>query len=162
MKTFVISDTHFNHNNIIRYCNRPFLFVDEMDETLIRNWNSVVSENDLVYHLGDIGFYKSDFLFDVTLSRLNGRKKLILGNHDNAKSDVILNHFETIDVSVKLKKHNIIMTHYPIYLSEFDAKYNIHGHIHDKIIKDKKYINVSVEHINYTPILLDDIIKKLK
>ena len=80
MKYF-IADTHFNHENIIRYCNRPFENSNEMNEYIINKWNSVVNENDVVYHLGDVGFGNTEELKQL-VGRLNGTKILIRGNHD--------------------------------------------------------------------------------
>ena len=81
MRIFVVADTHFNHENIIRYCNRPFNNVYEMNEKIIENWNSVVEKDDTVYHLGDYGFGKKEELQEI-FNRLNGIKYLIMGNHD--------------------------------------------------------------------------------
>ena len=81
MKLYVTSDTHFNHKNIIKYCNRPFNDVYEMNETLINNWNSVVTPEDIIYHLGDFGFGTKEELQEI-FDRLNGYKYLIMGNHD--------------------------------------------------------------------------------
>ena len=81
MKTFFISDTHFCHTNILKYDNRPFSSIEEHDENLIENWNSRVTNKDIVYHLGDFGFGQKDKLQDI-FNRLKGRKRLIRGNHD--------------------------------------------------------------------------------
>jgi len=81
---YFVSDTHFNHNNIIKYCDRPFDSVEEMNEVLIKNWNSVVSEGDIVYFLGD--FSMSLGAVEELTKRLNGHKKLITGNHDSCFS----------------------------------------------------------------------------
>ena len=80
-KVFIISDTHFSHKNILKYESRPFDDVDHMDSEMIRRWNSVVSPNDLVFHLGDViiaGAKRAEYI----LPQLNGRKILIEGNHD--------------------------------------------------------------------------------
>ncbi len=79
---YFVSDTHFNHKNIIDYCNRPFNSVDEMNNVLIQNWNATVSNNDIIYHLGDFALGRKDTIMEIT-SNLNGKKYLIRGNHDN-------------------------------------------------------------------------------
>ena len=81
-KTCFISDLHFGHNNIIRFDNRPFQSVEEMDETLISNWNNKINKNDTVYILGDISWYPKDKTAEI-LSTLKGNKYLLTGNHDN-------------------------------------------------------------------------------
>lgn len=82
-KIFLIGDTHFMHRNIIKYCNRPFKDVEEMTETLIKNWNSVVGKNDIVYVVGDFALCGKAKIIEIG-NQLNGRKRLILGNHDQA------------------------------------------------------------------------------
>lgn len=81
--TWFTSDTHFYHTNIIKYCDRPFSDVNEMNEKIIRNWNERVMPNDLVFHLGDFGLFKRDKRPESVLNRLNGRIYLIRGNHDH-------------------------------------------------------------------------------
>ena len=78
---YFIADTHFNHENIIKYCDRPFSNAKEMNEYIIQKWNSVVKEDDIVYHLGDVGFGTTEMLKEL-ISRLNGTKILLRGNHD--------------------------------------------------------------------------------
>ena len=80
-KVFFTSDTHFNHTNIIQYCQRPFKSTDEMNEAMIDNWNSVVGEDDTMFHLGDFCLGGAEE-WNKILNRLNGRIYLILGNHD--------------------------------------------------------------------------------
>lgn len=79
---WVTSDTHFNHVNIIKYCNRPFLSVEEMNEVIINNWNDVVPKGATVYHLGDFALGDKSLIPDL-LNRLNGHIKFVMGNHDN-------------------------------------------------------------------------------
>jgi calcineurin-like phosphoesterase family protein len=75
------SDTHFGHANIISFCDRPFADFEEMDEALIANWNSVVGDDDVVYHMGDVAMGKWD-RWEGIFNRLNGYKILVVGNHD--------------------------------------------------------------------------------
>ena len=122
MKTFVISDTHFSHRNIIEYCSRPFPLVQEMDETMIRNWNNVVSDDDLVYHVGDFGLTRHySYLINI-MRRLNGKIILLRGNHDDKKFlktayDIFgpLDKLRIYDKMVCLlpKSENLLLSHYP-------------------------------------------------
>ena len=79
-RIFFTADTHWGHRNIIRYCQRPFADVDEMNEALITNWNSTIGKDDIVFHLGDFAMGGSAEWCRL-LERLNGRIYLILGNH---------------------------------------------------------------------------------
>lgn len=169
METFVISDTHFNHKNVILYSNRPFKGTEDMNCKIIENWNKVVSNDDLVIFLGDFCLGNKE---DIKLfaSKLNGRKIIILGNHDrSAKHYLDAGFQEAKKLLIYSKgtnncKYDIIFSHHP-YLSIPSGSVNIHGHIHDKELDSKtfdltKYFNASVENINYTPIKLKEIIEK--
>ena len=81
MRIFIISDTHFDHAKIIKYCNRPFSDVNKMNDEIINRWNDVVKNEDIVYHLGDL-FLGSKFDLKSIISKLNGNIYLIKGNHD--------------------------------------------------------------------------------
>lgn len=162
---FLISDTHFNHANILRFNRadgsplRNFKDVEEMDEHMIECWNSVVRVQDKVYHLGDVTMNKQ--LNGAILRRLNGHKRLVRGNHDEAPIKQYLQYFDEIYASRVLDK--MILTHIPIHpesLGRFQA--NIHGHIHASPVYGERYFNVSVEAIDYTPISLEDIKKKIQ
>ena len=167
MKTFLIGDTHFGHSNILTFKKqdgsplRVFDNIYEHDEYLIYKWNLVVKPEDKVYHLGDVGFRNFTVLNQI-LSRLNGSKILIKGNHDNMKLSQYAQHFKDIRGSHVLDK--FILTHIPIHpdsLSRWVG--NIHGHMHSNSLPDSRYINVSVEQLNdYTPIDFEEIKRKFK
>ena len=159
-KVFITSDTHFNHKNIIKYCNRPFDSVDEMNNVLIDNWNKSIDNNDIIIHLGDFGFngYCPNSLQQI-VANLRGRKWLILGNHDKKT----LGFWEELGFKYVFRKpiilHNIILSHKPILKPKM---LNIHGHIHNKELKNKSknHICVCVEKTNYYPILSEVLTKK--
>lgn len=153
---WVTSDTHFNHNNIIRYCNRPFADYNHMNEVLIERWNAVVKPQDKIYHLGD--FYIG-YSVKTILSRLNGHKRLILGNHDNGKDQDIQRHFEKISMWRMFPEFKLILTHVPIHESSFRHKceLNVHGHTHDKGSPEGPYKCVCVELTNYTPVNIEEL-----
>lgn len=171
---YFIADTHFYHTSIIPYCQRPFLSVDDMNKKLIDNWNKVVSNEDIVYFLGDFGFSSAPKLKDIT-SRLNGYKIMVRGNHDRDRGEIlwknigfneVLNgkvEFNYVDKNNNLRR--IYLSHEPLYISNED--FNIHGHIHDTPLKDEfpdmnqnNHLCVSVERINYTPISFTEIKEK--
>ena len=155
---FVISDTHWGHANIIQYSNRPFSSLEEMNEKMIENWNNVVRDQDVVYHLGDVYFSKNHGDF---YKRLRGRKRLILGNHDSGKDKLLLDTFQKIVVWRMFPEFRLLLTHVPVhpYAMEDHStrkfERNIHGHVHLNSLKDDRYINVSCELINYTPVNIE-------
>jgi len=168
---FVVSDTHFSHRNILAFTDkagnpiRPqFSSLEEMDETIVDNWNRVVKPTNIVYHLGDFSFGGKQNIAKFA-SRLNGKKRLILGNHDYNAKDYV-EHFEEVMSFYQTKKHSVpvVMCHFPLHLSSFqyrvgDRGINLHGHIHEKTLDDPRWVNVCVEHTNFTPIHIEDVLK---
>ena len=153
---WLISDTHFNHSNIIKYCDRPYKNTSEMDWDMVEKWNSVVKPNDHVYHLGDVYMKSSKGYIENLLSNLNGKKRLILGNHDNGKDQILLKHFEKIMLWRNFDK--IVLSHIPLRQESIPGdRLNVHGHIHRNKSPDGPYKCVCVEQINYTPINLEEI-----
>lgn len=157
---YFIADTHFNHENIIKYCNRPFKDSKEMNEYIVNKWNSIVRKDDIVYHLGDVGFGSTDELKEL-VGRLNGTKILIRGNHD---FKIGINGWKEVGFSEVYKKRlilgNLILTHEPI---EVEKDYiNVFGHIHDKPLDERfnknNHICVSCDVIEYTPISIEKIV----
>jgi calcineurin-like phosphoesterase family protein len=166
---FFISDTHFFHANILRFLNgdgsrlrREFESVEEMHETMIERWNAVVKHNDRVYHLGDVTFsYKQEFR--GLMHRLNGKKRLILGNHDRVKGTVLLDYFERLELWRGFHEHDFTATHIPLRLDSLrDGRFNVHGHTHRGVMDDPHYINVCVEHRGYAPVHLDTILAEIR
>lgn len=162
MKIFLISDTHFFHENILKFKRkdgnllRDFKDMDHMMTTIIYNWNKVVDKDDKVYHLGDIGFSNASSL--QVLDQLNGTKILIKGNHDNQKLSVYAKYFKDVRAYHILDK--FLLSHIPIHPESLSRwKGNIHGHTHANNLADNRYYNVSVENINYTPINFEEIKK---
>lgn len=165
MKRFVISDNHFWHFNIIKLCDRPFSSTEEMNETMIENWNSVVSNEDVVYNLGDFAYGKgSREHIAETRARLNGKIILILGNHDRqTKTWYQRAGFEEVisdEFIVCPRANHVILSHRKEEVKEYWL--NIHGHSHTKGHNDRNHYCVSVENINYTPVDLDELIRSLR
>ena len=155
-----ISDLHLSHNNMA--IKRGFKNYEEHDEHIIKTWNSVVSKKDVTYILGDVTFEKSK-PYEI-LNRLNGIKKVILGNHDKPQHVPELLKYVNNVASMRYLKDkqfgNIIFTHAPIHPCELEYRYtiNIHGHVHENTLPDKRYINVSAEVIDYKPKLLSELL----
>ena len=166
-KIFLIGDTHFWHRAIINYCNRPFETVEEMNETLIKNWNKVVGKQDIVYVLGDFALCGKDRIIEVGRA-LNGRKRLILGNHDGASLDTYREAgFEYIYNHCIILDDFYILSHYPQFITPNGLYANIFGHIHT----NPEFVDVSsrsfcacVERplVNYTPIEFERAKKLMK
>lgn len=160
-----ISDTHFFHENIIKYCGRPFKDAQFMNEFIIDKWNRTVMPGDKVYHLGDVacGYGGDDKILGDLLSRLNGKKRLVLGNHDNAKSVALQKYFEKIELWHGDKSWGFTCSHIPLPLFHLrDGNFCVHGHIHNNLEQDPHYINVCVEHTLYGLIHIDEIFRQMK
>lgn len=159
-KIFFISDLHLNHANIIKYCNRPFSSVEEMNHMLIRNWNSVVSDDDTIYSLGDfcLGNYTR---FQLFTSALNGHKHFILGNHDHiSKKKILEAGFESVqyELLLKIDDLNLRLMHHPREVEQ--GEICVFGHVHDKQADLKcKNVCVCVEKIGYKPIELNELLE---
>lgn len=174
---YFIADTHFYHNNIIKYCNRPFKDVLEMNETIINNWNNTVIDNDTIYHLGDVALCSNELLAPI-INRLNGKKILIRGNHDTRSVVAFEKMGFTVlrNAPISIDKYKLILSHIPLPDTMIPNGYiNIHGHIHNKPLNESKHkggkveykkelytpnkhICVSVDVINFTPISLEKIL----
>ena len=134
---YISSDIHFGHQSILKFCpkTRPYSSIDEMDEAIIRDWNRVVTPRDLTYLLGDISFREPSRTAKI-FSRLNGKKILIAGNHDekHLKHKIFRDCFEEIHnyLELRVNKQKIVLFHYPI--AEWNGMYrgavHLHGHLH--------------------------------
>ena len=180
-RIFFTSDLHFGHQNILKFCKRPWNTTEEMDEALIERWNSVVEENDFVFNLGDFAF-APDRRWKELLSRLNGRHFLILGNHDITRwpGDPVMKLFEEVHQQLILKIDGrwVYLNHYPFlcyggsWRGPQNAVYSLHGHVHsgpDCSGKDCDRLNilfpyqydVGVDNNNYTPISWEEVQEKI-
>jgi calcineurin-like phosphoesterase family protein len=181
--TFLISDTHFGHAGVCRFLRndgvtklRPWDTPEEMDEEMVKRWNERVRPRDKVYHLGDVVINRKHL---TTLGRLNGDKVLIRGNHDIFKLEDFTPYFR--DVRGYHVMNGMIFSHIPIHeesLGRFGV--NVHGHLHaNRVMRrassmmefmergvhswiDPRYHCVCVEQTDFAPILLEDMIERIK
>lgn len=166
---YVISDPHINHANILTFFDkkgektRNFLSVDHMNEVLLDNWNSVVKPGSIVYVLGDTFFGDVDF-FKSFWPKLNGSKRLVVGNHDDIKFLSSGGFFKDTLFWRIFKEHNLLLHHVPLHPTsllrgkdEFPL-FQVHGHTHTNgSPKLGPYTSVCVELRNYTPVHIEDL-----
>jgi|SRR5882724_4067609 len=159
-QTWFTSDSHFSHQNILQFEAeaRPFATIEEMNEALVGCWNSVVKPQDKVYHLGDFCFGGKQNI--AIADRLNGNKRLVMGNHDQYPVTEYAKYFQKI-YGVKFWD-DCILSHVPVHPYNMQGEkrrcvLNIHGHLHSKIMPSPLYYCVSVEQNNLTPINADII-----
>ena len=160
---YYTSDTHFYHNNIIKYCNRPFDSVAVMNEELIDRWNSVVTNKDVVYHLGDFGMASSKDIDDVA-KRLNGREKyIILGNHDKRAPATFTRKEQVtkvIDEGITFYLCHYSMRVWPS--SHRNTTYQLYGHSHGNLPGiPGMSLDVGTDCWDYYPINKDQILQRL-
>lgn len=161
-QTYLISDLHLDHENIIRYCARPFSDIDEMNRILVGNWNRIVSPNDTVYFLGDMSYGRDSHSSSFWLKKLNGKIIFIRGNHDRGVG-------ETSDHQIlEHDTYRFLLVHDPNKLPIKWDDWIIHGDKHNNnlsshpfINRKKKTVNVSCEVIGYKPINLEEIIRQI-
>lgn len=167
---FYVSDTHFSHWGVCKFLDdfgnkiRPWDNPDEMDEALVKNWNSVVRPNDKVYHLGDVAINRRGL---NVVDRLNGKKCLIKGNHDLFSLENYVGRF--YDIRAYDKHEGIFLSHVPMHVGSLGrGSVNVHGHLHQNRVLDhsgeidKRYFSVCVEKINFTPIERSELFKMIE
>lgn len=175
---YFTSDLHFGHKNVIRFDNRPFTSVEEMDQTLIERWNKKVTNDDVVYVLGDISWHNDQKTCEI-FSQLHGKKILIRGNHDRVHGKV-KDCFEEIcfykEIVLPDKTH-IVLCHYPIvfFNRHHYGAYMLYGHVHNShewnMTENYKFelqqldikcnmFNVGCMVRNYEPVTLDEILEQ--
>jgi len=155
MNIFFISDLHLGHKSAIKWRN-IFDHIEEHDDHILKTWNEVVGRNDITYIVGDISFRSpKEYVWSI-LNQLNGKIKLIPGNHDIIS--YYIGNKDKVEILPGLhKKYGYWLSHAPIHPSELRGCKNIHGHTHATCIDDKRYFNVSAENISFTPISLDEV-----
>ena len=155
---YFLSDLHLAHKNICKF-REGFASVEEHNALIKENYHKRVTKRDTVYFLGDVAFDKES-LADVK-TWAGAKKILICGNHDldhHTMKDLV----EAYDEVYSLKKYKEFwLSHAPIHPDELRGKVNIHGHTHYHNIADDRYVNVSMEQINYSPIELHEIRAKI-
>ena len=167
---YLASDPHFGHWGMCKFLRsdgtklRPWDTPEEMDEALVKNWNETVKPKDKVYLLGDVVINRRAL---PTVGRLNGDLVLIRGNHDIFKLHEYTPYFRDVRAYHVLNKQRVILSHIPIHTMQMERwRGNIHGHCHANRVMlgdvpDPRYVCVSMEQINYTPILMEEALRKL-
>jgi len=167
---WVTSDTHFGHANILSFKDadgqpvRPgFASVDDMNQTMVDRWNSVVRPGDIVYHLGDVMFGDKT-AFQSLWARLHGRKRLVIGNHDDVPYLSSGGFFQKMMLWRLWPEFNLLLTHVPVHPSTLgESRFrdspmlNVHGHIHQNASPPGPYRCVCVEQTDYTPVHIDTL-----
>ena len=165
---FFTSDHHFGHENIIKYCNRPFKDVQEMNDVLIERWNQKVGKKDEVYHLGDVGLTYKENLANI-LDALNGKKYLIVGNHE--KTALQNRHkFQWVKEYYELKVRDkdgqggyqrIMLFHYAMrtWRGEGRGNWHLYGHSHGNLpdLEDKLAFDIGVDCHDFYPLSYDEV-----
>lgn len=167
MNYFFTADTHFGHKNIIKYCNRPFSSIEQMDDQLIKRWNSKIGKNDTVFHLGDFCFGNNDKDFDKYFYALNGKIVLIKGNHESLAwqnrekfSSYCAGYYDAT-----IGKQEIIMCHYAMVVwnkSHFGT-WHLYGHSHGMLPDNpnSRSIDCGVDTNNFYPYSFEEISTKM-
>lgn len=162
---FFTADTHMNHSNIIKYCNRPFQTVEEMNETIINNWNSVVKDNDEVYHLGDFVLTKDRFAMKNFRGKLNGGIILIKGNHDrlNREDYQLFNKVAEL-MEIRYNGQKITLCHYAMrtWNCSHHGSLHFYGHSHGTLPIFRNSLDVGVDANDFRPLSIDEAIKKIE
>ena len=154
-KTYLTSDFHFGHENIIKFCNRPFKNRHQMDSAMIDNYNSIVADDDIVFILGDFSMSNNREVISSYCNKLKGQKHLILGNHDRMRP------FASVHTSYVLEKYNLFMVHDPaVCVVGKQMGYNcVCGHIHNLFKFHNGVLNVGVDVSDFKPISIDKVME---
>ncbi|MDQ0474562.1 hypothetical protein [Labrys wisconsinensis] len=165
---FFTSDTHFQHARIIPFSRRPFASADEMDDVLVRNWRERITDDDVVYHLGDVT-WKWNARIRAMLDGLPGVKHLIVGNHDHSNTRgaaawASVQSYAELAVDVpEGGRRLIVLCHYPfaVWRDSHHGSINLHGHVHGRFQPTAQQMDVGVDCTDYAPITLPEVLTRL-
>lgn len=168
MARFFTADEHYGHTNILRYCDRPFGSVREMDEEIVKRHNMLVEKNDEVYHLGDMSmWHKGEFPYlRQKMQQLNGIHHLILGSHDAFSPHAYLSAgFDSVHTSLYLWFQawgRVFLAHDPCLFQFSKAEQMICGHVHNlyQVNPTMRIVNVGVDVWCYAPVTEDEIMTR--
>lgn len=181
-KVFFTSDTHWGHGNIIKFCDRPFKDVEEMNYKLIENWNKKVPQDGLVFHLGDFAWGGSDMWKNIR-QQLNGEIILIKGNHDqknmSSTAEQTLFKYSAWQMLIEVEGRKVLLNHFPflcyagVYRDPKGLVYNLYGHVHSGLGKKGEDIprlihtfptqyDVGVDNNDYEPISWYEVNEKIQ
>jgi calcineurin-like phosphoesterase family protein len=165
---WIISDWHLFHENILKFTSngkllRPgFDNIEQMHECILDKHNQTVKKGDIVYNLGDVSMRRDEKLVPL-VNKMNGSKRLIVGNHDDIKWLAGLTIFQKVQMWRNFPEYNAVLSHVPIHRSSIkwyeDGReiINVHGHIHANKSPYGPYVNVSCEAVDYTPVHIEAI-----
>lgn len=165
MTKFYTSDTHFGHSNIIKYCNRPFASADEMDDALIARWNDVVGPQDEVWHLGDFSMSNDAAYLKSVFRRLNGRKFLVRGNHDQPHVLSLPWNGPVEHMAFIVDEgQRIVLCHYAMRVwHRMNRKaISLYGHSHGTLPGNSMSLDVGVDCWDFRPVTLDEIRRRMR
>lgn len=166
---YFTADLHLGHENIIRYCHRPFANVAEMDEELIDNWNSCIKKDDTVFYLGDFCFGNPDNY----VPRLNGKIYFVPGSHDKAMKRQVAG-INFLPELAKISPYGlmdefgnrrlIVLCHHPMrsWHNSHYASWHLYGHHHGQLPPYGLSFDVGVDAWDYFPVSLDEVEAKMK
>src|SRR5258706_2853956 len=171
MTIFFTADTHFGHKNIIKLCNRPFNDVDEMNREMISRWNSKVTKNDIIYHLGDFSFGGWNFASSI-FQQLHGSTMVLQGNHDdwyrnatniNVHTIPNLSEINIPELKIDGHEHKIVLCHYPMrsWNKSFHGSWHLFGHVHGTLEPYGLSFDCGVDTNNFYPYSLNDVKDKM-
>ena len=160
-KVYLIGDTHWGHRNICKYRGEHFSSMEDHDEILFEHIMETVTKRDVLWLMGDIFFTEESFWFAKQLVANTQQINWILGNHDTENNERQENIGRTALLGVKL--HSLVsykgtwLCHHPIHPDELCGKMCLHGHVHDKTIREPGYFNCSAENLGFYPREFKDI-----
>lgn len=160
-KEYVASDLHLDHANIIEYCDRPFDSVEDMNDTIVENWNETIGPDDEVLFLGDLAMERSTAAVQRWLDELHGRITFVRGNHDYAIPVGTHTH-----MTIERGGHAFYLTHFPENVPDDWNGWAVYGHHHNNypddfpfVDPDERRINVSIELLGYEPLPMTELLQ---
>jgi len=170
MTIFFTADTHFGHTNILKYSakTRPYADVNAMNRALIEAWNSVVTDKDEVWHLGDAFFKIKPFEIKSIWDQLRGRKHLIYGNHDHSETRKLPWASQSFGKYLRVNGYDLHLSHHPVVFGQWNKAnhggMHLYGHVHGETMYTVpcRVLDVGVDNVGFTPISFDEVIRRLE